>query len=98
VRGSRSRRSSSRICLAELVTPGLQLELVPVRVRYDGAPTDLARKRIDHDTTARRDGRRLAYIHNGDFARPGESANIATIRPDGTGYALPHPLPRRRGQ
>ena len=31
------------------------------------------------------DGRRLAFIHNADLAHPGESANIATIRPDGTG-------------
>jgi Tol biopolymer transport system component len=31
------------------------------------------------------DGGRLAFIHNADFAIPGESANIATIRPDGTG-------------
>jgi Tol biopolymer transport system component len=30
------------------------------------------------------DGQRLAFIHNADFAIPGESANIATIRPDGT--------------
>jgi Tol biopolymer transport system component len=34
------------------------------------------------------DGRRLAFIHNADFALPGESANIATIRPDGTGLRL----------
>jgi Tol biopolymer transport system component len=31
------------------------------------------------------DGRRLAFIHNADFAYPSDSANIATIRPDGTG-------------
>ncbi len=31
------------------------------------------------------DGRRLAFIHNADFAQPDDSANIATIRPDGTG-------------
>jgi Tol biopolymer transport system component len=31
------------------------------------------------------DGKQLAFIHNADFARPGESANIATIRPNGTG-------------
>jgi len=31
------------------------------------------------------DGRQLAFIHNADFARPGESANIATIRPNGAG-------------
>jgi Tol biopolymer transport system component len=31
------------------------------------------------------DGRTLAFTHNADLARPGESANIATIRPDGTG-------------
>src|SRR5436305_253074 len=31
------------------------------------------------------DGRQLAFIHNADFAFPNDSANIATIRPDGTG-------------
>jgi Tol biopolymer transport system component len=31
------------------------------------------------------DGRRLAFIHNADFAFPDRSANIATIRPNGTG-------------
>src|SRR5829696_4540499 len=30
------------------------------------------------------DGGRLGFIHNANFAIPGESANIATIRPDGT--------------
>lgn len=40
------------------------------------------------------DGRRLAFIHNADLARPGESANIATIRPNGTGLRF---LTRYRG-
>ena len=31
------------------------------------------------------DGSRLVFTDNADFVRPGESANIATIRPDGTG-------------
>ena len=31
------------------------------------------------------DGRRLAFSHNIDLVRPGESVNIATIRPNGTG-------------
>jgi Tol biopolymer transport system component len=31
------------------------------------------------------DGRRLAFIHNVDLVHPGESVNIATIRPNGTG-------------
>ena len=31
------------------------------------------------------DGRQLAFIHNADFAFPDDSANIATIRPNGTG-------------
>jgi Tol biopolymer transport system component len=31
------------------------------------------------------DGRRLVFIHNADFAVPDQSANIAAIRPDGTG-------------
>jgi Tol biopolymer transport system component len=31
------------------------------------------------------DGRQLGFIHNADFAIPGASANIATIRPDGSG-------------
>ena len=31
------------------------------------------------------DGRRLGFTHNADFAYPDESANIATIRPDGRG-------------
>jgi Tol biopolymer transport system component len=30
------------------------------------------------------DGKRLVFTDNGDVAEPGESANIATIRPDGT--------------
>jgi Tol biopolymer transport system component len=30
------------------------------------------------------DGRRLGFIHNANFAIPGQSANIATIRADGT--------------
>lgn len=30
------------------------------------------------------DGQRLGFIHNANFAIPGGSANIATIRPDGT--------------
>ncbi len=30
------------------------------------------------------DGRRLAFIHNADFAIEGASANIATVRPDGS--------------
>jgi Tol biopolymer transport system component len=30
-------------------------------------------------------GRQLAFIHNADFAIPDDSANIATISPDGTG-------------
>ena len=40
------------------------------------------------------DGRELTFIHNGGFARPGESANIATIRPNGTGLRV---LTRYRG-
>jgi Tol biopolymer transport system component len=31
------------------------------------------------------DGRRLVFTDNADFPNPGDSANIATIRPDGTG-------------
>ena len=31
------------------------------------------------------DGRHVAFIHNVDLVRPGESVNIATIRPNGTG-------------
>ena len=31
------------------------------------------------------DGRQLAFIHNNDLVHPGESVNIATIRPNGTG-------------
>ena len=31
------------------------------------------------------DGRRLAFSHNIDLVRPGESVNVATIRPNGTG-------------
>ena len=31
------------------------------------------------------DGRRLAFIHNVDLVRPGESVNVATINPNGTG-------------
>jgi Tol biopolymer transport system component len=31
------------------------------------------------------DGRHLGFIHNADFPHPNDSANIATIRPDGTG-------------
>jgi Tol biopolymer transport system component len=30
------------------------------------------------------DGRHLAFIHDADLPHPGDSANIATIRPDGT--------------
>jgi Tol biopolymer transport system component len=49
-----------------------QLQLTPfsfdVGVRQDWAP----------------DGRRLAFIHDADLPHAGDSANIATIRPDGT--------------
>jgi Tol biopolymer transport system component len=49
-----------------------QLQLTPftfdVGVRQDWAP----------------DGRHLAFIHDADLPQPGDSANIATIRPDGT--------------
>jgi dipeptidyl aminopeptidase/acylaminoacyl peptidase len=38
---------------------------------------------IKHDWTP--DGRRLAFTVNADFPHPGDSANIATVRPDGTG-------------
>ncbi|HEY6888663.1 MAG TPA: hypothetical protein VI300_12815 [Solirubrobacter sp.] len=34
------------------------------------------------------DGRQLAFIHNVDLADPNLSINIATIRPDGTGFRL----------
>jgi hypothetical protein len=34
------------------------------------------------------DGRQLAFIHNADIGPPGDSANIATIRPDGTGLRV----------
>ena len=49
-----------------------QLQLTPfsfdVGVKQDWAP----------------DGRHLAFIHDADLPNPGDSANIATIRPDGT--------------
>jgi Tol biopolymer transport system component len=49
-----------------------QLQLTPVSfdvgIKQDWAP----------------DGRHLAFIHDADLPHPGDSANIATIRPDGT--------------
>ena len=49
-----------------------QLQLTPfsfdVGIKQDWAP----------------DGRHLAFIHDADLPHPGDSANIATIRPDGT--------------
>jgi Tol biopolymer transport system component len=49
-----------------------QLQLTPfsfdVGIKQDWAP----------------DGRHLAFIHDADLPNPGDSANIATIRPDGT--------------
>jgi Tol biopolymer transport system component len=67
---------------------GVEFAQALFTVRLDG--TDVKQLTPFFDVAIKQDwapdGGRLLFTENADFVRPGASANMATIRPDGTGF------------